>query len=134
MQIKYNNRPEGEKVKINSQNLYNYIKENVQKYYGEFGVASLMKFHIIYFNERTRLFIIQVRHGPHRFVTSILPLLQKANETARYRTLYVGATLQQCQKFIIKHQQIFLHKFIGNCKGPYQMENFAEEVMKIQKI
>lgn len=52
------------------------IRNNVQKYYGDFGSGSInVGFRIKYCNEKTKVTIIRCRHGPHRFITSILPLM-----------------------------------------------------------
>lgn len=71
----FDNRSDSDNINIPSHVIASYIKGKVEKYYGEFGVASLLRFGVKYFNEKTKLCIIQISHGPHRFVTSILPLL-----------------------------------------------------------
>ncbi|XP_053676146.1 uncharacterized protein LOC128726366 [Anopheles nili] len=135
VQIRCNNRPSNAPVSIPSHVLLNYINEQVERYYGEFGVASMLRLNVIYFNAKTHLCIIQCRHGPHRFITSILPLLTVAGpETARYRTLYVGATLQQCNKFIVKYQQRYINKTIGDYRGVLQKQKLVDDVTKMRKL
>ncbi|XP_055629064.1 uncharacterized protein LOC129770341 [Toxorhynchites rutilus septentrionalis] len=135
VQLMCNNRSDTDAFSLNSSQLNNFLRQKIEKYYGEFGVASMLRLHVIYFNEKTRLCIIQTRHGPHRFVTSILPLLTVADtESVRYRILYVGATLQQCQKFIVRYQQNYVNKMIGHYNGEAQKQRFVEEVSKIKKI
>ncbi|XP_058832046.1 uncharacterized protein LOC131690356 [Topomyia yanbarensis] len=135
VQFMCNNRSETEALSLTSNHLASFLREKIEKYYGEFGIASTVRLHVIYFNEKTRLCIIQTRHGPHRFVTSILPLLTVADtETVRYRTLYVGATLQQCQKFIARYQQEYVNRRIGSCNGQAQKDRFIEEVTKMKQI
>ena len=54
-----------------------------------------------YCNEWTRVAVVRVRHGAHRLVASCLPLLQQVDQhTVTVTTLYTGATLRQCYKFI----------------------------------
>jgi RNase P/RNase MRP subunit POP5 len=54
-----------------------------------------------YCNEWTRVAVVRVRHGAHRLVASCLPLLQQVEQhTVTVTTLYTGATLRQCYKFI----------------------------------
>ncbi|XP_019531564.1 uncharacterized protein LOC109403237 [Aedes albopictus] len=135
IQFMCNNRSDTDAFALTSHNLTKFLREKIEKYYGEFGLASTLRLHVIYFNDKTRLCIIQTRHGPHRFVTSILPLLTVADtEQVRYRTLYVGATLQQCQKFIVRYQQEYVNKMIGNYKGEAQRQRFVEEVTKMKQI
>uniref|UniRef100_A0A1Q3F7A0 Ribonuclease P/MRP protein subunit POP5 n=1 Tax=Culex tarsalis TaxID=7177 RepID=A0A1Q3F7A0_CULTA len=135
VQFMCNNRSETESLALTSRQVGTFLQQKIEKYYGEFGIASMLRLHVIYFNEKTRLCIIQTRHGPHRFVTSILPLLTVAEtESVRYRTLYVGATLQQCQKFVARYQQNYVNKMIGNYRGEAQRERFIEDVTKMKQI
>uniref|UniRef100_A0A182QJD8 Ribonuclease P/MRP protein subunit POP5 n=1 Tax=Anopheles farauti TaxID=69004 RepID=A0A182QJD8_9DIPT len=135
VQIRCNDRAEGEPVAIKSFEIYKYLMNELQRYYGEFGSASMLYIKVIYFNEKTHLCIIQAMHGPHRFITSILPLLKVAgSEPARYRTLYVGATLQQCHKFIVKYQQRYINKTIGDYRGEMQKRKMIEDVNKIKHL
>jgi RNase P/RNase MRP subunit POP5 len=54
-----------------------------------------------YCNKWTRVAVVRVRHGAHRLVASCLPLLQHVEkQSVIVRTLYIGATLQQCYRFI----------------------------------
>ncbi len=56
------------------------ILKNVQKYYGDVGVAAIRSgLKCKYCNEQTRIAIIRIKHRPHRFVTSILPLIAVVN-------------------------------------------------------
>uniref|UniRef100_A0A182WKP6 Ribonuclease P/MRP protein subunit POP5 n=1 Tax=Anopheles minimus TaxID=112268 RepID=A0A182WKP6_9DIPT len=135
VQIRCNDRPASESVAISSQTLRSYLGAQVERYYGEFGSASMIWLNVIYFNAKTHLCIIQTRHGPHRFITSILPLLTIAgSEVARYRTLYVGATLKQCQNCIVKYQQRFINKTIGEYRGVLQKQKLIEDVTKMKKL
>ncbi|XP_053664733.1 uncharacterized protein LOC128713886 [Anopheles marshallii] len=135
VQIRCNDRPASEPVSISSHALFLYISEQVERYYGEFGSASMLRLNVIYFNAKTHLCIIQTRHGPHRFITSILPLLTIAgSEVARYRTLYVGATLKQCHKFIVKYQQRYINKTVGEYRGVVQKQKLIEDVTKMKKL
>ncbi|XP_058067319.1 uncharacterized protein LOC131216764 [Anopheles bellator] len=135
VQIRCNDRPESEPVSISSAALQSYIRERVEKFYGDFGVASLARLNVIYFNAKTHLCIVQTRHGAHRFITSILPLLTLADkESARYRTLYVGATLQQCHKYIVKYQQHYINKTIGSYRGLVQKQKLIEDVTRMKPL
>ncbi|XP_040157907.1 uncharacterized protein LOC120897250 [Anopheles arabiensis] len=135
VQIRCNNREDTAPVTIESNTLLKYIRENIERYYGEFGIASMLRTNVIYFNAKTHLCIIQAMHGPHRFITSILPLLTVAGpEIARYRTLYVGATLMQCNKFILKYQQRYINKTLGEYRGMGQKLKMIEDVTKMRRL
>lgn len=55
--------------------LYSSITKSVQKYYGDFGAASIrFGLKCKYCNDQTRIAIIRVKHKIHRFVNSILPM------------------------------------------------------------
>ncbi|XP_035914313.1 ribonuclease P/MRP protein subunit POP5 [Anopheles stephensi] len=135
VQIRCNNVPADEPVYISSTLLYHQIMGYVEQCYGVFGCASMLKLNVIYFNAKTHLCIVQARHGPHRFITSVLPLMLEAGkQPARFRTLYVGATLKQCQKFIVKYQQRYINKTIGDCRGALQKKMLIEDVTNMQKL
>ncbi|CAO1416887.1 unnamed protein product [Diamesa serratosioi] len=107
--------------------LFDYFKTNVLKYYGDFGMASVGNLSVKYCDPDSKLLILRVSHGPHRFLTSILPLLTVAGkESVVYRILYIGATIRQCKKHIIKHQ----HQFIGKTLGAINTHEDKEEFLK----
>lgn len=57
------------------------LKKSIQKFYGDFGAASIANIGLRYYNEKHKLVIIRIPHGPHRFVTSVLPLLTKVTKS-----------------------------------------------------
>uniref|UniRef100_A0A182J4T4 Ribonuclease P/MRP protein subunit POP5 n=1 Tax=Anopheles atroparvus TaxID=41427 RepID=A0A182J4T4_ANOAO len=135
VQLRSNDKPEEEELFVTSRPICKYLEHQLEKYYGTFGAASMLRLYVIYFNAKTHLCIIQCSHGPHRFITSILPLLTTADtESARFRTLYVGATLRQCHKFIVKYQQRYINKTIGNYRGNMQKKKLVEAVTKVVKM
>lgn len=79
------------------------------------------------------MILIRCSHGPHRFLTSILPLQTAAGkkELATFRILYVGATIRQCKKHIVKHQ----HQFIRNTLESFEsdaLNSFLEGLDQIE--
>uniref|UniRef100_A0A0K8TL83 Ribonuclease P/MRP protein subunit POP5 n=1 Tax=Tabanus bromius TaxID=304241 RepID=A0A0K8TL83_TABBR len=83
------------------------ILKNVEKYYGDLGIASLETgFAIKYYNPQTKIAVIQNRHKPHRYMSSILPLITVIGSyQAKFVTLYTGATIVQCYKFIVRYHK-----------------------------
>lgn len=70
------------KLKVSQSELADNFKKSVLRYYGDLGAASIANFGVKYFNEKHKLVIVRVSHGPHRFLTSILPLLTKVSQTS----------------------------------------------------
>ncbi|CAO1408993.1 unnamed protein product [Diamesa tonsa] len=111
--------------------LFDYFKTNVLKYYGDFGMASVGNLSVKYCDSDSKLLIIRVSHGPHRFLTSILPLLTVAGkESVVYQILYIGATIRQCKKHIIKHQHQFIGRTLGTMKSQHDKAEFLKCIEK----
>lgn len=89
----------GDRGLPSEKHLYEDLLENVQKYYGDFGSGAIKEsFKVKYVNQGTKTVIIRVRHGPHRFLTSILPLIINPH---RYQLVNTTATLKNCMKAVI---------------------------------
>ena len=81
--------------------LYGEIRDLVQEFHGDFGVAAAVSsgMRILYVNPMTRICLIQVRHGAHRLVASVIPFLTKIRkEDVLPRLIYTGATVRNCYK------------------------------------
>ncbi|KAG4073782.1 hypothetical protein HA402_001006 [Bradysia odoriphaga] len=111
------------------------IIKNVQKYYGDVGVAAIRSgLKCKYCNEQTRIAIIRIKHRPHRFVTSILPLIAVVGDhLVKFRTLYNGATIMHCNKFIVNFQKQFLDQKMKNITMGQQKE-LLKKVMNIKGV
>lgn len=91
--------PPGKSVPT-ERSLFENLLENVERYYGDFGIGSIKEsFKVKYVNQGTKTVIIRVRHGPHRFLTSILPLVTNPH---RYQLLNTAATLKNCMKAVVE--------------------------------
>jgi len=54
-----------------------------------------------YCNSTTKIIIFKTRHGPHLFLSSVIPFINKLQEKPiQLSSLYTGACLFQCYKFI----------------------------------
>lgn len=98
--------------------LYTTILNKVQQMHGDFGSAAMTNgFATKYCNPYTKIAMIRTRHGPHRFVASILPLITEIDKVkVRFNVLYVGATMAKCFKFIRVRDLIIMVK---KCKITY---------------
>lgn len=50
---------------------------------------------------------------------------------AKFRTLYVGATIIQCNKFIINHQRQFLDRMMGQVASAKERQDLFKRVMEL---
>ncbi|XP_069685819.1 ribonuclease P/MRP protein subunit POP5 [Periplaneta americana] len=116
--------------------LYVSILNKVQQTYGDFGVAAIRSgLSAKYCNKWTRIAVVRVRHGVHRFVTSCLPLLQMIdNKTVVVRTLYTGATLKQCYRFIKDHQKSCLEKMWSSLKTDDERKMMEDALMDLSAL
>ncbi|KAL0128677.1 hypothetical protein PUN28_003806 [Cardiocondyla obscurior] len=86
----------------------NAIKRKVRQLYGDVGLAATRDgFDAKYCNAQTKIAVVRLRHGPHKFVLHAIPLISNIGEQQPVETkiLYVGATLKHCFLFIRKHQE-----------------------------
>lgn len=62
-------------VSFSDTSIYHCVLKLVQKHWGDLGEAAVRSgLKCKYCNDQTRIAIIRIRHRPHRFVTSVLPL------------------------------------------------------------
>ncbi|EDW79410.1 uncharacterized protein Dwil_GK20429 [Drosophila willistoni] len=118
-------------LRLNDNTLTKCLLENVGKHYGVYGLGLLEQgFRVKYCNERTKIAIIRCLHRGQQYVSSILPLITLIGDVrAKFRTLYVGATIIQCNKFIIKHQKEFLDKMMGQLESAKERQDLLKSVM-----
>jgi len=62
-----------------------------------------------YCNVQTKIAIVRLRHGPHKFALHAIPLINDVGERlVKTKILYVGATLKHCFLFIrVRHFAYF---------------------------
>lgn len=123
------------RLKLTSAELADTLKKAVLKNYGDFGLASIGNLSVKLMNDKHKLAIIRVSHGPHRFLTSIIPLLNKVGkELATCRILYIGATIRQCKKYLIDHQNEVIRKIITAFNNDTERQEFLTELSKSMEI
>lgn len=71
---------------------------------------ELVSFTAKYCNSCTKIAIVRVRHGPHKFLLRAIPLINDIdNKLVKTTILYVGATMKHCFLFIrVRTKQILL--------------------------
>ncbi|XP_020282595.1 ribonuclease P/MRP protein subunit POP5 [Pseudomyrmex gracilis] len=87
--------------------LVDTVQKKVRQLYGDFGLAAIKNgFDAKYCNSCTKIAIVRVRHGPHKFLLRAIPLINDIdNKLVKTTILYVGATMKHCFLFIRKHQE-----------------------------
>ena len=84
-------------------------------------------FSVKYFNEKTSIAFIRTRHGPHRIVSSCIPLVKQVDKhKVSLRIIYVGATLKMCYEFVIKYQRKALWKYFDDLKTKKKKSEICE--------
>ncbi|KAH8339813.1 hypothetical protein KR074_011157, partial [Drosophila pseudoananassae] len=120
-------------LRLNDYTLSKCLLQNIEKYYGVYGLGMIENgFRVKYCNDRTKIAIIRCLHRGQKFVSSVLPLITLIGDVrAKFRTLYIGATIIQCNKFIIKHQKQFLDKAMGQLTSAKERQDLFKGVMEL---
>ncbi|RZC42848.1 RNase P Rpp14 domain containing protein [Asbolus verrucosus] len=123
-------------LQLKPPSLHYSIMSMVQQLHGDFGVAAIMAgFTAKYCNEKTRIAIIRCRHGPHRLVASSLPCIKFIeNKPVNINTLYIGATIKHCFKFIKNYQQRKFEEYCVGLKNDEEKEALKKALMNLDPI
>jgi len=123
---------------IKNADLYKAILNKVRDVHGEYGLASIRTgFTCKYCNELTNVAICKLRHGPHRFVTSILPLIvEMAKQKVQVRIIHLNATIRQAYKFLLKYQKLQLENVRkqGSTKVTEQLSQAYLDLTAVQQM
>lgn len=127
--------PEDKPMQLKSRLFHDTVLEKIQQLYGDFGTAAVRTgFLTKYCNENTRIAILRSRHGPHKFVTSAIPFINKMGKlNVSLQTLHVGATLKHSFKFIQKHQRSYLDNMWVKLKTEEERKALEAAVMDFSK-
>lgn len=121
---------------LNSYALQASVFKKVEQLHGDFGIAAVQAgFTAKYCNKWTCIAMIRTRHGPHRLVASSLPLMNEVSgHQITVRTLYVGATLQQCYRFIRRYQRQQLTKIWSVLKTEAERHAMENAIMDLKPL
>ncbi|XP_055706014.1 uncharacterized protein LOC129803457 [Phlebotomus papatasi] len=76
------------------------------KSYGDVGLASVQSLKIKYIDEISPIFIVRLRHGPHRFMTSIFPLLKQIDgNLIKLECLLTTSTIKRIYMFLLENTE-----------------------------
>lgn len=101
-EIEVKDMPSHAPVMLSHNKLKSNIINKIQQIHGDFGVAAILTgFRIKYCNPYTKIVLIRGRHGPHRLIGSVLPLIKKIDDLrVQFNILYLGSTMLKSFKFI----------------------------------
>ncbi|XP_032681979.1 ribonuclease P/MRP protein subunit POP5 [Odontomachus brunneus] len=113
--------------------LHDAIQQEVQKLYGDFGVAAIKAgFNAKYCNTHTKIALVKARHGPHKFLLRAIPLMNDVGgRHVKINILYVGATIKHCFLFIRKHQEKKLEQIWASLRTDTERKEMEEALMTL---
>ncbi|XP_057372172.1 ribonuclease P/MRP protein subunit POP5-like [Daphnia carinata] len=103
-----------------------------EQIHGEFGAAAIKNgLEVKYSNESTQIAIIRCRHGPHRLLASSLPFLSSIGKRkVQLQSMYTGATLVKCYKFLKKFHQEKINEALKTCRTEQEKKKVLEIMSK----
>ncbi|EFN82441.1 ribonuclease P/MRP protein subunit POP5 [Harpegnathos saltator] len=113
--------------------LHDAIQQKVQKLYGDFGVAAIKAgFNAKYCNMHTKIALVKVRHGPHKFLLHAIPLMNDiGGRHVKTNILYIGATMKHCFLFIRKHQEKKLEQIWASLRTDTERKEMETALMTL---
>ncbi|XP_028566390.2 ribonuclease P/MRP protein subunit POP5 isoform X1 [Podarcis muralis] len=108
---------------IEERTVHNAVKNAVARIHGDFGLACCsIAFSVKYLNAYTGVVLLCCRKDFYRLLGSSLPFishLENKNQCypCSFNTLYVGATIRRCQKFLIQYNKDQLLLLLRNCSN-----------------
>ncbi|XP_059608496.1 uncharacterized protein LOC132256227 [Phlebotomus argentipes] len=85
------------------------LKALCHQSYGDVGLASVQSLKIKYIDEVSPVFIVRLRHGCHRFMTSVLPLVKQIGGTlVKLEFLFTTSTIKRCYMFLVENSEKIL--------------------------
>ncbi|CAH1736518.1 ribonuclease P/MRP protein subunit POP5 [Aphis gossypii] len=118
-------------LKISVKELQISVLNMIKSLHGDFGAGAIKTcFKVRYCNPTTKIIIFKTRHGPHKFLSSVVPFINKLQEKQiQLSTIYTGASMFQCYKFIQNYQKNLVRKMTDTIS-----EKTKEKMLKISNI
>ncbi|KAK9869392.1 hypothetical protein WA026_003148 [Henosepilachna vigintioctopunctata] len=116
--------------------LHGAVFHTVQYLHGDFGAAAIRAgFVAKYCNPQTRIAVIRARHGPHRLVASALPYIKNIdNVRVNVFSLYMGATIRHCYKFILNYQKQKFEKYCLSLKTEEEKNELKKALFNLDTV
>ncbi|XP_014664043.1 PREDICTED: ribonuclease P/MRP protein subunit POP5-like [Priapulus caudatus] len=119
--------------KLTSQEVYHSLKEEVHKSHGDYGSAAFsISCNVKYLNPYTNTIFVRIRRGPHRFLATTLPFIKKIGKQDNIflNTLYVGATVRNCHKFLRNHNRQQLAVLLKKITHPEERKKLQTSLLR----
>ncbi|XP_015602247.1 uncharacterized protein LOC107271132 [Cephus cinctus] len=120
-------------IVLKSTTLHYAILQKVQQFYGDFGAAAFKAgYNAKYCNARTRIALIKVRHGPHRFLlNSLSSITDIGGKLVSVSIVYVGATMKHCFHFIKNYQRKKLEAMWSSLRNEQERKKMEDALMTL---
>lgn len=116
-------------MNLHPASIHRALTKAINELYGDFGEAATRTGLVAkYCNPATKIGIIRCRRGPHELLASAIPYVRFVGQHRAFiSTLYMGATMRHCFKFILDYQQTKLEEYCMTVKS-------EEEKKELKKI
>lgn len=123
-------------LKLRPYSFYEAIIEKIQQLHGDYGIALVKPgFMTKYCNETTRIALMKAKHEYYRILASTLPFVNVIDgKNISLNTIYTGATMKQCFKFIQIHQRKHLNLAWSKLKTDEEKKAFESAVMNFDVV
>jgi ribonuclease P/MRP protein subunit POP5 len=134
------------RIKINKLkhlNLSDTIHKSIEKFYGDYGMATMMpSFSVIYFNLNTNLAIVRTARDLKEEFHNVLTFTRKLDDfDVAFKTIHVSGSIKKCKKYLLEYCKQRL-KLINNHistefgikKSSTDSDNEKEVVESLEKL
>nr|SVE73907.1 EOG090X0GYO [Daphnia atkinsoni] len=130
--VPLDNAQTAQRLNIKTYDILNSVLAVTEQIHGEFGAAAIRNgLEVKYCNESTQIAIIRCRHGPHRLLASSLPFLSSiGKKKVQLQSMYTGATLVKCFKFLKKFHQERINEALRLCRTEQEKKKVLETMSK----
>ncbi|XP_011493846.1 PREDICTED: uncharacterized protein LOC105359069 [Ceratosolen solmsi marchali] len=115
--------------------LHDAIQKKVSEMYGDFGLAAIKAgFSAKYCNSHTKIALIKIRHGPHKFIVDVIPhIIDVGGKFVSVKIIYIGATMKHCFLFIKRYQQKKLESMWQSMPTDQERKNLEKALMTMNR-
>ncbi|XP_029212568.2 ribonuclease P/MRP protein subunit POP5-like [Acropora millepora] len=132
VEISFQDKKVGESINENS--IYAKVKEAVQEFHGDYGVACLARYlKVKYVNPITGMVFIGCSRDYYRMLWSAITFIRNlSGRLCTFQVLHVGGTLRSCQRFLIRHNRNKLLQSFQQCKTKGERRRVKKSIRKAE--
>ncbi|ODM96395.1 Ribonuclease P/MRP protein subunit POP5 [Orchesella cincta] len=125
---------EADNAAIRSSSVLEALTNSIRRLHGVHGVAvSKAGLLVKYINNSTQILFIRMRRSACSLVSSAIPFIRQVDgKSVTFRTIYTGATINHCNKFLVKYQRKILQEQYGSLKTDLQRQYFQRDLDKLK--